>query len=70
MIFYGNKYLTTIHYKGQDHFGLDEKDIMTPKFHDLSFFRIWFLLQRWEKFGYKPFLTNMEITVTINGVRQ
>ncbi|WP_130833042.1 DUF3289 family protein [[Erwinia] mediterraneensis] len=64
-----NKYQAYIHYKGQDHFGLDEKDIMNPFFHDFSFFRIWFLLQHWERFNYKPFLTNMEATVVISGTK-
>jgi len=63
----GNAYTATIHYRGQDHFGLDDIDIMDLRFHNLPIFRIWFLLQRWEKFGYKPFMTNMEATVEIKG---
>ncbi|KGT92266.1 hypothetical protein NG99_14785 [Erwinia typographi] len=60
-------YRAVVHYKGQDHFGLDNRDIMSPKFHHLNIFRIWFVLQRWQKFAYRPFMTNMEATITIEG---
>ncbi|MEE4411019.1 DUF3289 family protein, partial [Serratia sp. C2(2)] len=33
------------------------------------FFRIWFVLQRYNQFGFKPFMTNMEATVEITGRR-
>jgi len=63
-------YTAIVHYQGQDHFGLDDKDIMSQLYHNLPIFRIWFILQRWEKFGYKPFVTNMEATIEFKGRRK
>ncbi|WP_336142366.1 DUF3289 family protein [Erwinia sp. CGal63] len=60
-------YRAVLHYKGQDHFGLDDRDIRDPRFHHLNIFRIWFVLQRWEKYACQPFLTNMEATITLTG---
>ncbi|MEQ4529686.1 MAG: DUF3289 family protein [Mixta sp.] len=59
-----------IRYTGQDHFGLDVNDITNIKFNQFQFFRIWFILQRFDQFGFRPFLTNMEATVEIQGGRQ
>ncbi|GLR08629.1 hypothetical protein GCM10007905_13480 [Mixta theicola] len=56
-----------LRYRAQDHFGLDDNDIMQKKFHQFNFFRIWFVLQRFEKFGFKPFFTNMSAGINING---
>ena len=67
LIVHNGNYKAILHYKGQDHFGLDERDIMDPRFHYLNIFRIWFVLQRWQKYAYKPFLTNMEATITLTG---
>lgn len=64
-----DSYRAVVHYKVQDHFGLDNDDILNIKFRDLIFFRIWFVLQRYDKFGFKPFMTNMETTVEITGGR-
>ncbi|EXU73992.1 YPO3983 family protein [Erwinia mallotivora] len=58
-----------VHYKVQDHFGLDNEDISSFKFNHFLFFRIWFVLQRYNKFGFKPFMTNMEATIEITGRR-
>ncbi|MGD9426447.1 DUF3289 family protein [Pantoea sp. NSTU24] len=55
-----NGYAAKIKFTGQDHFGLDKTDIMNPKFNFIRAFRIWFVLQRWETFSFKPFLTNMK----------
>lgn len=54
-----------VHYTCQDHFGLDDSDILKMKFKQHRFFRMWFVLQRYKAFGFKPFMTNMEATVTI-----
>lgn len=62
-----DRYRALIHYKCQDHFGLDEADILKTKFNLFRFFRIWFVLQRYNKFGFRPFLTNMEATIEISG---
>ncbi|KAF0857884.1 hypothetical protein Y888_19765 [Mixta calida B021323] len=62
-----NRYRAKIHYKVQDHFGLDAHDIFKGKFNLFRFFRIWFVLQRYHRFGFKPFITHMEATVDISG---
>jgi uncharacterized protein (TIGR03034 family) len=59
-----------IKYVGQDHFGLDVNDISTNKFRQFQFFRIWFVLQRFNRFGFRPFLTNMEAIIDIEGGRK
>lgn len=64
-----NRYRAVVHYKVQDHFGLDSDDILKTKFSQFHFFRIWFILQRYNQFGFKPFMTNMEATVEVAGGR-
>ena len=64
-----DRYRAEVHYKVQDHFGLDSNDILKKKFSQFHFFRIWFVLQRYNQFGFKPFMTNMEATVEITGDR-
>lgn len=66
---YNDRYHVVLHYKVQDHFGLDNLDISKSKFKQFHFFRIWFVLQRYNKFGFKPFMTNMEATIDIVGRR-
>lgn len=66
----GNKFRATIQYRAQDHFGLDDDDILNPRYHRIFLFRIWYVLQHWEKFGYQPFMTNMEATIEITGDRK
>lgn len=58
-----------VKFTGQDHFGLDEEDIRKPEFNQFQFFKIWFVLQRFNQFGFRPFLTNMEAVVNIKGER-
>ncbi|MGV3346992.1 YPO3983 family protein [Enterobacteriaceae bacterium LUAb1] len=62
-----DRYRAMVHYKVQDHFGLDSDDISHFKFSQFHFFRIWFVLQRYNQFGFKPFMTNMEATVEMTG---
>ena len=62
-----DRYRAVVHYKVQDHFGLDSDDILKTKFSQFHFFRIWFVLQRYNQFGFKPFMTNMEAIVDISG---
>ena len=64
-----NHYRAVLHYKVQDHFGLDVDDISKFRFNQFRFFRIWFVLQRYDKFNFKPFMTNMETTIEITGAR-
>ncbi|WP_317474732.1 DUF3289 family protein [Cronobacter sakazakii] len=61
------KYIAVIRFKGQDHFGLDTDDISKVQFNAFTFFRIWFVLQRFNKFGFKPVFTNFEAKITIAG---
>ncbi|ELW9442023.1 DUF3289 family protein [Pluralibacter gergoviae] len=64
---YEDEFIATIKYRGQDHFGLDRNDIMDKRFYYLRVFRIWFVLQRWNEFNFKPFFTNITATVTVKG---
>ncbi len=64
------RFRAVVHYKVQDHFGLDNDDILKKKFSQFHLFRIWFVLQRYNHFGFKPFMTNMEATVEITGTRK
>lgn len=64
-----NRYQAQVHYKVQNHFGLDGYDILKDRFNLFRFFRIWFVLQRYHHFGFKPFITNMETTADIIGER-
>ena len=65
-----DRYRAVVHYKVQDHFGLDVNDISTFKFNQFRFFRIWFVLQRYNQFSFRPFMTNMEATIEIIGTRK
>ena len=64
-----DRYRAVVHYKVQDHFGLDSDDMLKTKFSQFLLFRIWFVLQRYNLFGFRPFITNMEATVEITGGR-
>ncbi|MHC9002277.1 PAAR domain-containing protein [Enterobacter adelaidei] len=65
----GDTYRATVHYRIQDHFGLDDDDVLNPVYREFRIFRLWFALQRWNEYGYKPFITEMNTTVEINGRR-
>lgn len=56
-----------INYKAQDHFGLDKSDILKGSFNSLRFFRIWFVLQRYENLAFRPFVTEMEAEICLSG---
>ncbi|EXU76167.1 hypothetical protein BG55_07105 [Erwinia mallotivora] len=60
----------SVRFTAQDHFGLDAEDIRKQKFNQFQFFRIWFVLQRFNKFGFRPFLTNMGATIEVSGLRK
>ncbi|URQ62188.1 DUF3289 family protein [Pantoea alhagi] len=66
---HSNHYRAQVNYKVQDHFGLDANDILNDKFNLFRFFRIWFVLQRYNRFGFRPFITEMDATININGIR-
>ncbi|MBT0723030.1 DUF3289 family protein [Rosenbergiella sp. S61] len=59
----------SVRFTGQDHFGLDVSDIRKQKFYQFQFFRIWFVLQRFNKFSFRPFLTTMQAVIDIKGNR-
>lgn len=63
----GDTYIATIKYRVQDHFGLDNDDISNPIYRQFRIFRIWFVLQRGEMYSYRPFITEMNTVVTIEG---
>ncbi|CRG52266.1 PAAR domain-containing protein [Yersinia wautersii] len=65
----GDTYTATIKYRVQDHFGLDNDDISNHIYRQLRIFRIWFVLQRGEMYSYRPFITEMNTVVTIEGKR-
>ncbi|MEJ5062574.1 YPO3983 family protein [Erwinia sp. MYb375] len=65
----GDRFRAVVHYKIQDHFGLDSQDVQNWKYRNFNLFRIWFVLQRYSKFAFKPFMTNMEATIEITGDR-
>lgn len=65
----GDSYRATVHYRIQDHFGLDDDDVLNPVYREFRIFRLWFALQRWDQYGYKPFITEMNATVDISGRR-
>jgi uncharacterized protein (TIGR03034 family) len=63
----GDSYRAKVHYHIQDHFGLDDADVLNPVYREFRIFRLWFALQRWDLYGYKPFITEMNTTVEISG---
>lgn len=65
----GDSYRAKVHYRIQDHFGLDDADVQNELFRQFRIFRLWFVLQRWDLYGYKPFITEMNATVEISGRR-
>lgn len=65
----GDSYRAKVNYRVQDHFGLDDADVMNPIYSKFRIFRLWFVLQRWDQYGFKPFITEMNATVEINGRR-
>lgn len=56
-----------IAFEAQDHFGLGREDITKKLFHSFRFFRIWFVLQRYDAFKFKPFMTNFHARIKISG---
>lgn len=64
----GESYLAKVHYRTQDRFGLGD-DVLNPVYREFRIFRLWFTLQRWNKYGYRPFITEVNATVEISGRR-
>ncbi|WP_369788711.1 PAAR domain-containing protein [Rouxiella sp. WC2420] len=63
----GKKFHAVIDYRIQDHFGLDNTDINHWIYNKVNIFNIWFVLQRSSKFGFKPFITEINIKVDVYG---
>lgn len=70
LVISNSRFIAKVKYTGQDHFGLDRNDIMDRRFHYIRAFRIWFTLQHWQSFGFKPFFTNMSATISFEGERK
>lgn len=66
----GNRFRAEVHYRVQDHFGLDDVDIAHRLYGNLPLFQTWYVLQRWEGYNYRPFITEMSATRIIEGVRE
>ncbi|EIC83740.1 PAAR domain-containing protein [Serratia sp. M24T3] len=65
----GNDFEAEIHYHIQDHFGLDNDDIRHWLYQNVRVFSIWFVLQRWDRYAFKPFTTEINVIVKIKGTR-
>ncbi|MFI8416154.1 PAAR domain-containing protein [Serratia sp. NPDC078593] len=63
----GESFRAKVHYRIQDHFGLDDYDVLNPLYREFRIFRLWFTLQRWDEYGYRPFISEMNATVEISG---
>lgn len=61
------RYSATLCFHIQDHFGLDVNDISNSFYRQFRLFRIWFTLQRWEGYGFRPFISEIIIDVNIEG---
>ncbi|WBM71181.1 DUF3289 family protein [Buttiauxella sp. WJP83] len=64
---YAQSWDAMLYFKAQDHFGLGREDINKSLYRCFRFFRIWFFLQRHERFAFKPFFTNFSAHVHTRG---
>ncbi len=62
------RYEAHLTFEIQDHFGLDVGDVNGKWFEYITWFCSWFILQRYEKYGYKPFLSESCFSISIKGV--
>lgn len=60
-------YSAVIKYHIQDHFGLDNTDVNNLFFKQFRIFRIWFVLQHWNEYNYKPFITDINAIIEVRG---
>jgi len=67
VVFSATSWKALVHYRIQDHFGLDDDDILNWEFRQWRFFRLWFVLQRYSAMAHRPFITEMETTMEISG---
>jgi len=66
LVFSPTSWRASVHYRIQDHFGLDDDDILNWEFRQWRFFRLWFVLQRYSAMAHRPFITEMETTMEIS----
>lgn len=66
----GNRFKAIVSLRIQDHFGLDGEDILKTKFRMFPMFKAWFILQRWDKYGYQPFINEMNVQFNIEGEKK
>lgn len=66
LVFSPTGWRASVHYCIQDHFGLDDADILNWEFRQWRFFRLWFVLQRYSAMAHRPFITEMETTMEIS----
>ncbi|WP_312393789.1 DUF3289 family protein [Mixta calida] len=62
-----NRYTANVRFRMQDHFGLDINDISNNFYRQFRLFRIWFILQRWEFYLFRPFITEIVVHKKIEG---
>ncbi len=67
LVFNASSWKALVHYRIQDHFGLDDDDILNWEFRQWRFFRLWFVLQQYSAMAHRPFITEMETTMEIAG---
>lgn len=60
-----NHFTAQLSYQLQGHFGLSTADM--KRYSDSRFFRIWYVLQRYKKFAFKPFVINIRAVTDISG---
>ena len=65
----GDDFEAEIHFHIQDHFGLDNEDIRHWLYQNVRIFSIWFILQRWDRYAFRPFITEINVIVKIKGTR-
>lgn len=67
LVFNASGWTASVNYRIQDHFGLDDDDILNWEYRQWRFFRLWFVLQRYSAMAHRPFITEMETTMEIAG---
>ncbi|WP_333897215.1 DUF3289 family protein [Mixta calida] len=66
--FKNNHYVARLRFHFQDHFGLDTTDVSNTLYRNFRIFRIWFILQRWENYGFRPFITEINSVAEFEGI--
>lgn len=64
---FNGEYVSQLTFEIQDHFGLDVGDVNGKWFEYSSWFCSWFILQRYNEYGYKPFINESCFSIPIRG---